>query len=405
MINIIDFKTGSFVPLVTGERFPIGRVLTYEDRANPRQKFIVTSATSESLGQPVIGEAGQRSHCAPACIGRGGWSDTGHTLTADEIQAFITAASERQTREATERQHAAAEAAADRAQRTADALKTHPYLVQLAPGEYASAKAGAANLRRHLKHAFPGVKFSVRSDTFSGGDSIDIRWSMGPAVKEVEAISRQYQEGHFNGMEDIYENDNENIWPALFGGAKYVSAAREDDGAFNIVAGFLCDAFGIERPANNAFWTLRGEDDQRVCDTARGLLSATSFPIGAIITGVQHLPHGQRRSDIIYGRTGLAEYYEITHTSPAAAAPAPAIATGPAQDLASADQPAVRIVENPTKNGLELHFPSKPAAFVLESLKALGWRWSRHAGCWYHRAGDEARAFAENIANTWTPAA
>lgn len=311
-------------------------------------------------------------------------------------------------------------AAADRAQRSAEALQNHPYLVPLTPGQYASAKAGAANLRRHLKHAFPGVKFSVRSDTFSGGDSIDIKWAMGPTVKEVEAIADRYQEGHFNGMEDIYENDRENVWPTLFGGAKYVNANREDGEAYNTIAGHLCDLFNIERPANNAFWTLHGDDEDRVCGTTRGLLSATSFPPGAIITGVQHLPEGQRRDDVGYGRTGFACYYEVTFTTPCstpAAAPKPAALVTPSDTSETSEtsapsdtnttppQTLVRIVENTAKNGVEIHFPSKPPAFLLDSLKALGWRWSRATACWYHRATEDARTFAQTIAASWTPAA
>lgn len=455
MINIIDFSTGTLVPLIDSQRFPVGRVLTYEDRANPRRKYVVTSATPEPYGQPVFGESGQRTHCMPSCIDRGGWSDTGVTLSPEEIAAFIAAATERQAREAIERKQAAEKAATDRAQRSAAAIQAHPYLVPLAQGEYASAKAGAANLRRHLKHAFPGIKFSVRSDTFSGGDSIDIKWAMGPTVKEVEAISNRYQEGHFNGMEDIYEHDYENVWPALFGGAKYVNACREDGEAYNTIAGHLCDLFSVERPANNAFWTLRGEDDDRVCGTTRGLLSATSFPAGAVITGVRHLPEGQRRDDIGYVRSGFACFYEVTFTSPtstpATPAPASAASSDPSETSAqsdtttapapapsrssklitpaqmaivkpewdamkeflglppddaptTADAAAVRIIENTDKNGVEIHFPSKPPAFLLDSLKSLGWRWSRHAGCWYHRTSAEALAFAQNIAATWTPA-
>lgn len=412
MIKIIDFSTGALVPLVTSQRFPVGRVLAYEDRANPRQKYVVTSETPEAYGQPVLGESGQRTHCSPSCIDRGGWSDTGTTLTADEITVFMAAATERQAREAIERKQAAEKAASDRAQRSAEALQNHPYLVPLAPGKYASAKAGAANLRRHLKHAFPGVKFSVRSDTFSGGDSIDIKWAMGPTVKEVEAIADRYQEGHFNGMEDIYENDRENVWPALFGGAKYVNANREDGEAYNTIAGHLCDLFNIERPANNAFWTLRGDDEDRVCGTTRGLLSATSFPPGAIITGVQHLPEGQRRDHVGYGRTGFACYYEVTFTTPNStpvAAPEPAAPVTPSdtsETSAPSDTntaaPAVRVIENTAKNGVEIHFPSRPPAFLLDSLKALGWRWSRHASCWYQRTSAEALAFAQNIAASWS---
>lgn len=66
----------------------------------------------------------------------------------------------------------------------------------------------AKAIREELKKAFPEVKFSVKSDSFSGGDSVDIRYTDGPASKKVEAYTDKYQYGHFNGMIDMYESSN-----------------------------------------------------------------------------------------------------------------------------------------------------------------------------------------------------
>src|SRR5699024_254785 len=41
-----------------------------------------------------------------------------------------------------------------------------------------------------------------------------------------EDISRKYKSGHFNGMEDIYEYDN-NPWGDVFGDCKYIFTRRE----------------------------------------------------------------------------------------------------------------------------------------------------------------------------------
>jgi len=66
--------------------------------------------------------------------------------------------------------------------------------------------AGTAQLiREALKVAFPGIKFSVTSDTFAGGSSVDIRYTDGPRWREVQAVTDQFGSGHFNSMEDIYE--------------------------------------------------------------------------------------------------------------------------------------------------------------------------------------------------------
>lgn len=76
------------------------------------------------------------------------------------------------------------------------------------PGFKTGAAACAAAIRAELKIAFPGVKFSVTSDTYSMGNSVRIFWSDGPTDEQVTAITGKYQYGHFDGMNDMYENSN-----------------------------------------------------------------------------------------------------------------------------------------------------------------------------------------------------
>ena len=94
---------------------------------------------------------------------------------------------------------------------------------QKAKGQTSSHAGAAAAIKAELKAAFPGIKFSVTSDSFSMGDSVHISWTDGPTTEEVKAISGKYQYGHFNGMEDIYEHTNrrEDIPQS-----KYVSESR-----------------------------------------------------------------------------------------------------------------------------------------------------------------------------------
>jgi len=110
-------------------------------------------------------------------------------------------------------------------------IAAHPELSPVDPKTYDGLKKGAANLRKELKEAFPGIKFSVRSESYSGGCSIDIKWEDGPMVGAVENVSGKYQEGHFNGMEDIYEHNYDNVWTDVFGGAKYVMTSRSSSNA------------------------------------------------------------------------------------------------------------------------------------------------------------------------------
>lgn len=101
-------------------------------------------------------------------------------------------------------------------------LAAHPELDPVEPEKYDSLRKGSKNLKRELRDAFPKIKFSVRASSYSGGDSIDINWIDGPTSEEIEKIANKYQHGSFNGMEDIYEYSKSNVWPDVFGGAKYV---------------------------------------------------------------------------------------------------------------------------------------------------------------------------------------
>lgn len=66
----------------------------------------------------------------------------------------------------------------------------------------------AKMIRRELKQTFPGVKFTVRSKSYSGGSSVNVSWTDGPTQRDVEAVINKYQRGHFDGMYDMYEMSN-----------------------------------------------------------------------------------------------------------------------------------------------------------------------------------------------------
>lgn len=84
----------------------------------------------------------------------------------------------------------------------------------------------ASIIKNELKATYPRVKFSVRSQVFSMGDSVDISYTKGkdtPTCADVEKIVKKYQAGHFDGMTDSYEYSNKTDGPT----AKYVFV-RED---------------------------------------------------------------------------------------------------------------------------------------------------------------------------------
>ncbi len=93
---------------------------------------------------------------------------------------------------------------------------------------------------------------------------------------------------------------------------------------------------------------------------------------------------------------------EIDALADAAAAPRPTTARQSGAVLAAGD---VTITANAEKGGIEVRFPSKPAAEVLEALKREGWRWSRFSACWYTKDTPEAREFAARLAGAKEAAA
>ena len=47
------------------------------------------------------------------------------------------------------------------------------------------------------------------------------------------------------------------------------------------------------------------------------------------------------------------------------------------------------ITKNAALNGIEVSFPSKPAASIIEALKAQGFRWHRKKALWYAKSTPE----------------
>lgn len=68
---------------------------------------------------------------------------------------------------------------------------------------YLSCAETAKLVRTALRDAFPGVKFSVRSDTYSMGASIRVRWTDGPTSSDVERVAGVFAGADFDGMVDL----------------------------------------------------------------------------------------------------------------------------------------------------------------------------------------------------------
>lgn len=69
--------------------------------------------------------------------------------------------------------------------------------------QYLSCADTAKLVRKALKSSFPGVKFSVRSDTYAGGASIHVAWVDGPTTADVKTVTNRFQGADFDGMQDL----------------------------------------------------------------------------------------------------------------------------------------------------------------------------------------------------------
>ena len=77
--------------------------------------------------------------------------------------------------------------------------KPYPWL-KVADRKVSTHALGAATLNTELQREFSGVKFSVKSESYSGSDAIRVRWDFGPTIDEVAKFTDKYREGDFDGM-------------------------------------------------------------------------------------------------------------------------------------------------------------------------------------------------------------
>ena len=68
--------------------------------------------------------------------------------------------------------------------------------------KYISVVDTAKLVRASLKESFAGVKFSVTSDSYAGGASINIKYKDGPTESQVKAVISNFEGSYFDGSID-----------------------------------------------------------------------------------------------------------------------------------------------------------------------------------------------------------
>ncbi|WP_052130604.1 LPD29 domain-containing protein [Erwinia typographi] len=106
-----------------------------------------------------------------------------------------------------------------------DYLKAAPEYKHLSQEKNGAVQV-AVNIRRELKKAFPGVKFSV---TTRSCDCVNIKWTDGVTEERVKAITDKYRDSYFDSMQDLAVSCRSRF-NEIYGGVGYVFTKREYSG-------------------------------------------------------------------------------------------------------------------------------------------------------------------------------
>ena len=86
------------------------------------------------------------------------------------------------------------------------------------PYIHMSAKHSASIIKQFVKRFFPDIKVWSKSQTYSGGSSVDVSLSNldGSEIhqniyEQISEFSNKFKGGSFNGMEDIYEYNTNDV--------------------------------------------------------------------------------------------------------------------------------------------------------------------------------------------------
>lgn len=79
--------------------------------------------------------------------------------------------------------------------------------------DYLTCAETAKLVRKALKEAFPGQKFSVRSSTYSMGASIRVGWTDGPQTADVDRVVGCFAGSGFDGMIDLKTSNSHWLYP------------------------------------------------------------------------------------------------------------------------------------------------------------------------------------------------
>jgi hypothetical protein len=183
----------------------------------------------------VVFEDGTISRGIPESIVRGVQWDIFDEVTPEAVEGALTHAEAREiVKKKAAEEHG--EALHAERERIINAPEYKDLTKASEGGKLWGATLAASNIRKELKKAFPKIKFSVRSEKFSGGDSVTVEYTDAVPRETVEKIINKYEEGTFDGMTDCYNYDHDNVWVRVYGGTKYLRVERRISDEINKAA-------------------------------------------------------------------------------------------------------------------------------------------------------------------------
>ena len=268
--------------------------------------------------------------------------------------------------------------------------KDYSNLIQISErGNLSTHALVGKNIRRELKDKFPGHKFSVKTEIYSGGSSVRVEWNDGLTEQMIYDVIKKYQEGSFNGMIDMYEY-NDNDFHKIYGGVRYAFANRHYSREVYLRAIIDSGAKGEVKDAIGDYPYFDAIDN----DTGVAWATYTRSDMYKLGIGwLKNLQDGwghwtNSNQNAVVNRVTLTKYladlnlYKKPKISKQAS-------------ICKID--GVQVIHNENKNGIEIKFPSKPDFSIIQNLKEHGFRWSRFNKCWWKKYNKDDYTFAMTI--------
>ncbi len=244
-------------------------------------------------------------------------------------------------------------------------------------------------VRKALKKAFPGFKFYVNSESYSGGSSLKVKWMDGPTEKEVSAVTGAYGGSHFDGMIDMSYSSSS--WLLPDGSAVYCGSMGTEGSRGSVPAS--PDSDKPHRDARKVVFcaslsVIRVTSDALVNRVIDEVCEETGWPRPKVdlYTWFAGKTEKGASASIAYDFNDNHRTYRFSEALKAAScyvapekAEVPAD-SGPGSLSESGDYEVAH-----ERDWTWVTFADKPAESKMDALRALGGRFSKKRMAWYIR--------------------